>query len=235
MHLMGDLDIQLLLAVNGFVGLWPDFDRFVRYLSGASILKMLPLVVAYCAIWAAARADARSRDEIRARLLLVFLGCFISLVVARGLALGLPYQPRPMHNDQLELQLVRGASKRLLDGWSSFPSDHAAFSMAMAAGLAVIHRAVGAWALCHAVVMICLPRLYMSLHYPSDLLVGGGIGAAVALVLQRSVFMVALGRRTLALGNARPALFYGALFFGLYQVAEMFDSLRGLLAHLSRY
>ena len=232
---MGDLDIQLLLAVNGFVGLWPDFDRFVRYLSGASILKMLPLVVAYCAIWAAARADDHSKEEIRARLLLVLVGCLVSLVVARGLALSLPYQPRPMHNEQLGLQLVRSASRRLLDGWSSFPSDHAAFSMAMAAGLAIIHRAVGAWALCHAIVMICLPRLYMSLHYPSDLLVGGGIGAAVALALQRSVFMVALSRKALAFGNSHPALFYGTLFFSLYQVAEMFDSLRGFFAHLSRY
>jgi undecaprenyl-diphosphatase len=235
MHLMGDLDIQLLLAVNGLVGLWPDFDRFVRYLSGASILKMLPLVVAYCAIWAAAGADARSKDEIRARLLLVLLGCLISLVVARALALSLPYQPRPMHNDQLELQLLRGVSRRFLDGWSSFPSDHAAFSMAMAAGIAVINRTVGVWALGHAMVMICLPRLYMSLHYPSDLLVGGGIGAAVALMLQRGTFVVEFARRVLSFGQARPMLFYGALFFCLQQVSEMFDSLRGLLSHLSRY
>ena len=41
--------------------------------------------------------------------------------------------------------------------------------------------ALGLAAVLYVVFFICLPRLYLGLHYPTDLLAGGGVGIALAV------------------------------------------------------
>src|SRR4051794_31375939 len=63
----------------------------------------------------------------------------------------------------------------------SFPSDHATMAGAVAAGLLLVDRRLGAVAAAAAVLM-GFARVYIAAHYPQDVLAGFALGALVTLV-----------------------------------------------------
>jgi membrane-associated phospholipid phosphatase len=63
----------------------------------------------------------------------------------------------------------------------SFPSDHAVMSGAVAAGLWLVSKRLGAVAAVAALVM-GFARVYIAAHYPHDVLAGLALGAGVVLV-----------------------------------------------------
>ena len=63
----------------------------------------------------------------------------------------------------------------------SFPSDHATAAFAIATAVALRARAAGALLLVLAAVLAA-GRVFLGLHYPSDVLAGAAIGAAIALL-----------------------------------------------------
>lgn len=63
----------------------------------------------------------------------------------------------------------------------SFPSDHAVMAGAVAAGLWLVSRRLGAVAAVAALAM-AVARVYIAAHYPWDVLAGLVLGALVALV-----------------------------------------------------
>jgi undecaprenyl-diphosphatase len=87
---------------------------------------------------------------------------------------------------------------------ASMPSGHAATS---AAGAVILTYLLGrwAWGLALLAVAVSYSRVYIGVHYPTDVLVGAAIGAAVALVaivLLRRLRPTSAGRRRS--GRARP-------------------------------
>lgn len=169
----------------------------------------------------------------RAHLVAVLSASLLGLVLARVLAPTLPFRDRPLHH--LELAQVRfPIPSRMLDGWSSFPSDHAVYFFALATGILLISRKLGIFALAFAVLYVCLPRLYLGLHWATDLLAGAALGTAMALLLSRAAIRDRLSRPALRWLEKHPASFYAAFFLFTYQMAEMFDGLRTFASALSR-
>jgi len=68
----------------------------------------------------------------------------------------------------------------------SFPSGHTLHAVAFT-WLAVQNFPELAWVLVPVAVLIATSRVVLGLHYPSDVLAGGAIGAALALVAQNFV------------------------------------------------
>ena len=60
----------------------------------------------------------------------------------------------------------------------SFPSDHCMIAGALAAGLLVLNRRVGAFAVLVA-VLLAFSRVYVGVHYPSDTVAGLANGAVI--------------------------------------------------------
>jgi undecaprenyl-diphosphatase len=89
-------------------------------------------------------------------------------------------------------------------------------------------------ALCYVFVMICLPRLYMGFHYPTDLLAGAAIGVATASLARLSSFREAVGEAAERWMQRSPASFYGCFFILTFQIATIFESTREIAHYFFR-
>jgi undecaprenyl-diphosphatase len=116
----------------------------------------------------------------RTRRALVYAGAAAVLALAIGYVLShvLPFRPRPF------VYLPPSQVHQLLahKNDSSFPSDHATGSFAIAVALFYAGRQAGWWALLLA-VLIAVGRVFTGLHWPTDVIAGAVIGSLSAAVV----------------------------------------------------
>ena len=84
-------------------------------------------------------------------------------------------RPRPCQIDQTFAMLVARPSS------SSFPSTHSAWAFGAATAIFMQHRKLGAAAYAVA-ALIAFSRLYMFLHFPTDVLFGAAMGMALGVL-----------------------------------------------------
>src|SRR4051812_24191792 len=122
-------DAHFSIWLNQFVGKWPLFDAACSFVAMHHLFKGAAMIAALWAVWFAGTRRAR---EIAVSSALAAVG---AVGVARAIAHLAPYRARPLHDARLGLRIARGLEPATLLGWSSFPSDHAAFFMAIATGV----------------------------------------------------------------------------------------------------
>ncbi len=218
-------DIALLQTINGFAGQWPMLDMVVTKVADLYSVKTLPLVL--CIVWLwflndTEEEQARRRNSLASAV----IGMFLALVVSRLMQDVMPHLPRPIHTPGLQLNTPIGASLDELKGWSSFPSDHAAMSIAIAYGIARESRRLGILAFAWAIFVICLPRAFSGFHYPSDLIGGGLVGIGCVYLMTRFVPRPLSLRLPLENRPYGKSLFYTATFAMLFWIATMFGDVR---------
>jgi len=83
----------------------------------------------------------------------------------------------------------------------SFPSGHTLASFEAAAGLFLYHKKWGSVALC-AALLVMLSRLFLVVHYPTDLLAGALLGILFALLSAKAIgFLYAKFEERKAMGG----------------------------------
>lgn len=224
---MNAFDAGVLQALNRGARQSVAFDHFVHWLSFHPIAKGCVVVAVLVALWCGSPAALLARR--RAVLIVTLIAALVAELVARVLALTLPFRLRPMHNPDFVFTLPDGMYERDLDGWSAFPSDHAVLYFAVATGVWCASRRAGAWLYVFSAVVICLPRLYLGLHHPTDLLGGALLGVAFGAAFQQSVVRDRVARPFLAWQARSPYTFYAFGWYFLFEVAHMFQDLRWML------
>ncbi len=214
-------DVGVLTYVNQLSQHSWTLDRVVVFLSNSHLLKGGVLIALVW--WAWFRHDERRARE---HLVATLLGCVLAVALARGLALTLPFRYRPLHQKGLELVVPHEMKVAVLDGWSAFPSDHAVLFFALATGLLFVSRKAGALALAYTTLFIGLPRVYLGLHYPTDILGGAALGIAVAVLAGTWLVRTEAVKSLAALSQARPQWFYPAFFLLTYEIADLFTGSR---------
>jgi len=164
----------------------------------------------------------------REQIISTILGCFIALLAARILVHVLPYRPRPIDDPGVRIVLPYEIPKTFLHKWTSFPSDHAALFYALSTGLYFTSKTTGKLALIYTTVFIALPRVYLGLHYPSDILGGALLGAGSVWVTNRRGFREKVSARLLSFAQSAPQFFYPIFFLVTFQIADMFDGIRDI-------
>lgn len=219
------MDKVILDWVNGYAAQSEKFDNFVSFIAINPLVKGVPIAALFLFFWFLPRTG---QTHTRIRLISLLGISVVAIAVGRMAALLLPYRPRPLHAEALDLQLPLSISPETLDGWSSFPSDHAVLYAALATGFWMVNRWAGLFVTLHALLIIAFARVYLLFHYPSDILGGAVIGLVVGITLMG--LMSALVRRTHVLGMTErwPQYFHPLLFIVLFQVATMFASARWL-------
>ncbi|MFD4142635.1 MULTISPECIES: phosphatase PAP2 family protein [unclassified Streptomyces] len=169
-------DVGLLYDINGLAKDAPEwFDRTMEFVGEYGIMLALVLVVLWC--WWSVRRRGSADDSVSAVAGLIWapLAAGVALLINIPIR-GFVERPRPFVNHTGLEVLVDGKTDY------SFVSDHATMAMAIAAGLFVAHRGFGLAALGLAMAEgFC--RVYMGVHYPTDVVGGFALGTAVALLL----------------------------------------------------
>jgi len=226
-----NLDLAILHAVNGFCGNWM-LDRIAAYEEGDFFFRGGLFITAYWWLWFVPETDRRQAN--RRIILIALVGTVLALALDRALADTLPFRVRPMYATGIGYHPPSIPFEVNLEQWSSFPSDSATFWLALSYGLYRIKRWLGLLAMLYSTLWMCLIRLYVGIHYPSDLVVGAVFGPAVVwslerLLTRREAFMNSVMARVSRWEQARPDLFYGVAFAISFELAMMFEDVRDLV------
>ncbi|MCX4982339.1 phosphatase PAP2 family protein [Streptomyces sp. NBC_00572] len=169
-------DVSLLYDINELAKAAPPwFDRVMEFVGEYGLMLAMALVCLWC--WWSIRRRGTLADSVSAAAGLVWapLAAGIALLVNIPIR-GFVERPRPFKDHQgLEV---------LIDGKTdfSFVSDHATLAMALGVGVFVAHRRLGLAAIGLALAE-GFARVYMGVHYPTDVIGGFALGTAVALLL----------------------------------------------------
>lgn len=230
-------DHRFSLWLNHFAGDNAALDRFVYNLADSAMLKG-GLFMAFL-WWQWFRRDDAIVQR-RQTILTALAGAIVAIGIARVLQIALPFRARPLHNPELSLVSPVGVNPQTLDGWSSFPSDHAVLFFALAVAVWRLSRPLGLLAFLWSTIAICLPRVYLGYHYATDILVGAVVGI-VTMLLTFAVLRPQLLARPLLRWEARHATsFYCLAFLATLELAVLFQDIRqlasdslGLVHHLT--
>jgi undecaprenyl-diphosphatase len=223
---MNPFDVGILHFLNQFAHRSYTFDDAVVLLSANHLIKGGVIMALFW--WAWFRED-EGRIQKREFLLYGIISCSLALVVARILAHTIPFRERPLRNPALYFQMPYEMNDKVLIHWSSFPSDHAALFFTLAASIFLVWRRAGILALCHTFFIICLPRVYLGIHFPTDILAGALIGVAIASLAKIAALRVSLTRHSFLWLQKSPGTFYAFLFLVTFQIATLFDPAREII------
>ncbi|MEV5434876.1 phosphatase PAP2 family protein [Streptomyces sp. NPDC052682] len=168
-------DVDLLYDINGLAKDAPPwFDRIMEYVGEYGLLLGMVLLVLGC-WWSVRRRGGEDAAVTVAALVWAPLAAGIAVLVNVPIR-GFVERPRPFLDHQGLEVLVSGKTDY------SFVSDHATITMAMGVALFVAHRRFGAVGIGLGLLEgFC--RVYMGVHYPTDVVGGFALGTAVALLL----------------------------------------------------
>ena len=226
---MQSIDRGILVFFNQSAQHWSWFDNAIIVLSDSDLVKGGMMLAIFWGMWFRRGTDGVQRE----RLLAGIGGTLLALSVSRVLACALPNRLRPVLDPTMHFVPPFGLPDQSnWTSWSSFPSDHAALFFALAFGIWLVSKRAGVFAFLYVFLVICLPRLYVGIHYPSDIVAGAALGiGAVSLLAERH--LCPLWTRPLLHALERWPTFGYALFFLLsFQIATLFWDIRIVLSDL---
>lgn len=214
-----DLDYNLSKKVIDYINSYSLLYELIEKISNSNEVKGLVSALMFWFLWF---YQVKHKENNRSQLWAILATTIFSISLGRALANFLPFRPRPKANFEIVGDEV--AQNSFFKEWSSMPSDHAIMFFALSTGFFLISRKVGALAFLHAILIVCLPRLLLGLHYASDIIVGAAIGILLSAVLVPALSKLFFNRFN---ENKCPDfILYPFLFFMTYSFATMFNGVR---------
>lgn len=219
---MNWFDSSIIHLLNQFAQRSWLFDKSVAFVSN-NLLRGGLITTVFWWIWfRGGKTQTRDREFVLSGL----AASLIALPIARVLAVLLPFRQRPLLLPMFGFHLPFGADESPIIHWSSFPSDHATLYFALATCIFFVSHRAGLFTYLYALLVVCLPRVYLGVHYPTDILAGAllGIGIVVLLSMKRSREFIA--SPLIRWLERDPASFYPCFYLCSFLFATQFDPIR---------
>ena len=179
------IDTEVLLVINGWHAPWVDTLMWI--MSAKATWIPLYLLLIGLLVWRYRKPAMTSVKWLQrvpaCVVMIVVIGLAVGAAdfIASGILKELVARPRPTRVPELEgvLHLVNGYRS----GRYGFVSSHAANTMAVALLFSLIWRnKIATVGLMLWVAANCYSRMYLGVHYPTDILGGLMVGTLVAVV-----------------------------------------------------
>lgn len=222
-HLVQNIDLSVYYWLSRFHGSW-FWDHLATEQEANTFFKSCVLIALYWYFW-----FLGDRDQPRRRLsiLNILTGTMVGLVVTRLIASFAPFRVRPLYDVALHHQAMAVPSPTDFMSWSSFPSDHAAYLCALGFGIILLSRRLTIPVVLFLAGWVCMPRLYLGIHYLSDVVAGAAIGVFAVWAVQKIKWVNArISRPLLAFADARPQVFFMVAYLTMYEMGSLFWDIR---------
>lgn len=229
---MNSFDASIIHFLNGFSQKSMFFDRLMNFIVDDYFIKGGIVMAVLWFLWFHKSTRIKNNKD---GVLLTLLSTFIAIIIGRLLEITLPFRARPAYNHDINFIKPYRFGNYGLDNWSSFPSDHAVMFFALATGIFLISKKAGIFTYLYVLVIICFPRMYLGLHYPTDILVGAVIGIFITLVVSMSKIFVPLNKKIIQFSSSYPGYFYALFFLLSFQIADLFEETRTIGAYLYEF
>jgi undecaprenyl-diphosphatase len=227
---MNFFDSFILTFLNQFAHRWYALDSAMVFLAENSLVKGGFIAAVLWWIW----FDLQDRSRHEEILISTLAASAVAVLAARALALALPFSTRPLYDPDLHFQQAFNVESIHLDGWSSFPSDHAALFFALATGIFVSYRGMGVLAFLHAFFIVSLPRVYLGIHYPTDVIVGAMMGSIITYLFTTPKARQVISWLPIQWMHKHPSSFYACFFLASWQLVTLFNGLLEVLRPFAR-
>ncbi|MFT3913939.1 MAG: phosphatase PAP2 family protein [Anaeromyxobacteraceae bacterium] len=227
---MNAFDQTILHLLNSFAQRSSFLDRGMMLLANGTIAKASFVGLFLWYPWLEKGERGRKNREI---IVATVFGCFLSIGLCLVLQKLLPYRVRPVQNADLGFIVPLG-QEPLRDWPSAFPSDHSMLFATLATAAWFVSRPLGVASHVFAFLFIGVPRVYLGLHHPTDILAGAAMGILVAAGVNRPAVRAALSRWPLRWHELRPGLVSAGMFLLFVQIASVFWEARVVADALAR-
>jgi undecaprenyl-diphosphatase len=172
-----NLDIEIFRSINGLAGRSAMLDIFGIFLASGLIFVMAAAVLglAWYRYRTARTRKSRKSAELDIAVLLRSILAAIMAVCGNFLFSLLYFRERPF----VALTNVTRLIGDPMTG-KSLPSDHASMAFAIAVSVVMLHPAMGA-VLLLAALGVAFGRVFVGVHFPTDVLAGMFVGTLAAL------------------------------------------------------
>jgi undecaprenyl-diphosphatase len=225
---MNIFDTSIIAFLNESSHRFLIIDKVMMSIVDSSLLKGGIIFAILWGLWFR-RTDERTKKLNREHIVSTIIACFFSLYFTRMIILFLPHRIRPMYNPDIQFIAPLGWDTTHYFDWSSFPSDHAVLFFTLAAGIYFIDKYVGMILSLYVLIIICFPRIYLGLHYPTDILAGALLGVGLSLVFNSIRLRSRVAKPFIHAMNKAPTLYYACFFLVTFEMGNLFWNVRTLV------
>ncbi len=227
---MNSFDSNIVSFLNDLAGRWKTFDEFMVFVTDSAFVKGALIMACLWWLWFRRQSDGPNRRDY---VIATVLTGVVAVLFARLLAGVLPFRERPFATAAQQFVEPYSANTRTLESWSSFPSDHAVLFFALAMGLYQAHKPFGIAAFLWAIIVVSIPRVYIGIHWPTDIIAGALLGIALGWLGTGRAVRDAIREHVLPWEERWPSAFYATMFLVMFEVMNLFDDGREGLHVLS--